>query len=371
MREQSGTTAAPSATAVRRTRPRSTPRTPAKGGYTELLDAVRAAGLLEKRPGWYGVVFAILLVLLAATLAALVTLGPTPWQLVVAAALGVVLAHLGFLAHEAAHRQIFRSGKRNDLAAQLLGPALVGLSFTWWVHDHTAHHGNPNVVGRDPSTRPGAFVFRPEDAAKRHGIAAAFTRKQGYALFPLLLLQGAALHITSFVALVRRRRSGLEHVELALLVARLVLLPALVLAVLPPGLAIAFLAVQLAVFGLYLGVSFVPNHVGMPLVPAEQRLDYLSKQVRTSRNLRGGRLASAATGGLSLQIEHHLFPGMPRPNLLRVRPLVREHCARNGLPYTELTLPGAFAVVVAHLNRVGLAAGRRMECPIAEQCGRT
>ena len=108
----------------------------------------------------------------------------------------------------------------------------------------------------------------------------------------------------------------------------------------------------------------------MPIVAAEQRLDYLSKQVLTSRNLRGGWLASAATGGLSLQIEHHLFPGMPRPNLLRVRPLVREHCARNGLPYTELTLPAAFAVVVAHLNRVGLAAGRRMECPITEQCGR-
>jgi fatty acid desaturase len=281
-----------------------------------------------------------------------------------------VLAQLGFLAHEAAHRQIFASGRRNDLVAQLLGPALVGLSFTWWVHDHNAHHGNPNVVGRDPSAAPGAFVFRPEDAAGRRGLAGDFARVQGFALFPLLLLEGVNLHVRSLVALLRRRRSGLENLELALLAARLVLLPVLVLAVLPPGLAVGFLGAQLAAFGLYLGGSFVPNHVGMPIIPAEQRLDYLSKQVLTSRNLRGGRLMCLATGGLSLQIEHHLFPGMPRPNLLRVRPIVQAHCVRNGLPYTELPLLSAYGAVVAHLNRVGLAAGSAVRCPIAERCGR-
>jgi fatty acid desaturase len=366
MREQAGSIRAGD---VRATSPR-TARPAARGGYTELLDEVRAAGLLAKRPGYYGMLFAIEVVLLAAALIALVTLGPSPLQLLVAAALGVVLAQLGFLAHEAAHRQIFASGRRNDLVAQLLGPALVGLSFTWWVHDHNAHHGNPNVVGRDPSATPGAFVFRPEDAAGRRGFAGAFARVQGFALFPLLLLEGVNLHVRSLVTLLRRRRSGLEQVELVLLVARLVLLPWLVLAVLPLWPALGFLGTQLAVFGLYLGGSFVPNHVGMPILPAGQRLDYLSKQVRTSRNLRGGRLMSLATGGLSLQIEHHLFPGMARPNLLRVRPLVQAHCARNGLPYTELPLLAAYGAVVTHLNRVGLAAGTAIRCPIAEQCGR-
>jgi fatty acid desaturase len=144
----------------------------------------------------------------------------------------------------------------------------------------------------------------------------------------------------------------------------------LVFFVLPPGLALGFLAVQLAVFGLYLGGSFVPNHVGMPVLPNQHGLDYLRKQVITSRNLTGGRIMSTITGGLSLQIEHHLFPGMARPNLWRVRPLVRSHCAELGLPYTQMSLIAAFGHVIRHLNRVGLANGAEFRCPIVDECGR-
>ena len=60
---------------------------------------------------------------------------------------------------------------------------------------------------------------------------------------------------------------------------------------LPFGMACAFLGVQLAVFGLYMGASFAPNHKGMPIVPAGVKMDFFSKQVRTSRNIpaAGGR----------------------------------------------------------------------------------
>ena len=42
----------------------------------------------------------------------------------------------------------------------------------------------------------------------------------------------------------------------------------------------------------------------------------------TSRNVRGGWLTDLALGGLNYQIEHHLFPSMPRPNLRRSQALV-------------------------------------------------
>ena len=72
---------------------------------------------------------------------------------------------------------------------------------------------------------------------------------------------------------------------------------------------------QLAVFGLYMGASFAPNHKGMPIIPADVKLDFFTKQVRTSRNISGGWWATALMGGLNYQIEHHLFPSMPRPHL--------------------------------------------------------
>ncbi|MEK8227800.1 fatty acid desaturase [Oerskovia sp. M15] len=61
-------------------------------------------------------------------------------------------------------------------------------------------------------------------------------------------------------------------------------------------------------------------------------------------------------GGLNFQIEHHLFPSMPRPSLRKVRPIVREFCAQRGILYTETTLVDSYRIVVRYLNRVGLAA---------------
>jgi fatty acid desaturase len=63
--------------------------------------------------------------------------------------------------------------------------------------------------------------------------------------------------------------------------------------------------------------------------------DFLRKQVLTSRNVRGGRIVDVALGGLNHQIEHHLFPAMPRANLRRAQPIVRQYCAEHGVPYHE------------------------------------
>ena len=100
------------------------------------------------------------------------------------------------------------------------------------------------------------------------------------------------------------------------------------LLLLPLGIAIAFFFVQMAVFGLCLGGSFAPSHKGMPIVPRDMKLDFLRRQVMMSRNVRGGVLVDVAMGGLNYQIEHHLFPSMPRPNLRLVQPIVRAYCAR-------------------------------------------
>lgn len=356
---------------VRSTRPRTAE---ARGGgttaFAALLAEVRDAGLLRKRPGYYAVVAAVNGAVGGAALVALVRLGPTPWQLAVAAVLGIVLAQFGFLAHEAAHRQVFERGPANDLLARIVGPAIVGLSYTWWQDSHNRHHANPNVVGRDPSVTSPAFAFRPEDAVGRGRARRAFVRAQGALILPLLLLEGVALHLGSLHALVSRRPDRERLLDLVLVLLRLVALPVLVLAVLPVGLALAFLGVQLAVFGVYLGGSFVPNHVGMPVLEQRHGLDFLRKQALTSRNLAGGALMSTLTGGLSLQIEHHLFPGMARPNLLRARPIVQAHCRRLGVPYTELSVPAAWARVLRHLNEVGTTAGA-FRCPVAEECGRS
>lgn len=138
---------------------------------------------------------------------------------------------------------------------------------------------------------------------------------------------------------------------------------AVVLWFLPLGMGFAFLGVQLAVFGLLMGGTFAPNHKGMPLIPEGVKVDFLSRQVLTSRNVSGGFPMSMFMGGLNYQIEHHLFPNMARPHLARAREMVREHCATNGITYTETTLFQSYGIVVRYLNRVGLSAQDPFDCP--------
>jgi hypothetical protein len=75
----------------------------------------------------------------------------------------------------------------------------------------------------------------------------------------------------------------------------------------------------------------------------------------TSRNVRGGRFVDLLLGGLNYQIEHHLFPSMPRPNLRRAQPLIAWFCAERGIRYAETGLLTSVRMVLGHLNEV--AAG--------------
>ena len=58
---------------------------------------------------------------------------------------------------------------------------------------------------------------------------------------------------------------------------------------------------------------------------------------------------------------------MPRPNLKRVQPLIRDYCAEHGAPYTEVGLFESYGIVVSYLNNVGLQARGPFECPITAQ----
>ena len=126
--------------------------------------------------------------------------------------------------------------------------------------------------------------------------------------------------------------------------------------VLSPVKAVVFIIVQQGLFGLYLGCSFAPNHKGMPILDAADRSDFLRRQVLTSRNVRGGLLTDFALGGLNYQIEHHLFPSMPRPNLRRSQTLIEAFCQQHDLPYCQASLAGSYAQALRHLNTVGRPA---------------
>jgi fatty acid desaturase len=321
--------------------------------YTQLSRQLKQAGLLERRHGWYAAKIGLNLLLLAAGWVAFAILGESWWQLLTAAYLAVVFTQLAFLGHDAGHRQIFRSRRANDLVGLVHANLLTGISFGWWVPKHNAHHTNPNHEDLDPDISITALAFTPDQASSKHGLVRMIARYQGWLFFPLLLLEAAHLHLASAKAIIRGGHSRANLLEGLLLLIHVAAYLAALLVVLSPLQAVLFLAVQQGLFGLYLGCSFAPNHKGMPTLTQADELDFLRRQVLTSRNVAGSRPVDFVLGGLNYQIEHHLFPNMPRPNLRRAQPLVRAFCHQHGLPYTEASLFGSYAEAIRHLHTVG------------------
>ncbi len=336
--------------------------------YAQLSAEIRELGLLRRAYGYYWTKIIGAVTVLAALGTAFVVLGDTWWQLVLAAVLGIALTQTAFVGHDAAHRQIFASSRLNEWTSLIIVNLLLGMSHGWWTSKHSRHHANPNKVGKDPDIDRGLLAWTPEHSARRRSrVGSWLSARQGWLFFPVLLLLGLSLHISGIRALLGSRPMKRRRIELGMIALRLGGYATVVFVVLPPGKAALFLVIQLAAFGLYMGSAFAPNHKGMPILAAGSSLDFMHRQVLMSRNIRGGRFMDTFLGGLNYQIEHHLFPSMPRTSLRRAQPVVRAFCERHGITYTEKGLLTSYGIVIAYLNRVGLGASDPFVCPLVQQ----
>ena len=332
--------------------------------FNQILGQVRDAGLLTKKPSFY-ILRLIVLTIAAAGFWALsgylsvLTEQNKLWLIaafVLVAGLGVLSAQYGFIAHEASHRQVFRNNKANDWTGLLLANLFAGLSYGFWLRKHNKHHQRPNQIGEDPDIAIRVLSFTTESKESKRGIERWLSDRQGY-LFPLLLLfTGFDLLVDSFAGLVRKdRKLSIRILEFSLMMVRQ-LTPYVVFAILfGPIWGLALWFVMMMAFGFFMGAAFAPNHKGMPLVPKEAKLDFFSRQVLTSRNIKGSWLKDNLMGGLNYQVEHHLFPSMARPNLRKAHAIVVEYCRKHGVTLVEMNLLASYAAIMKHLNKVGLS----------------
>jgi fatty acid desaturase len=328
-------------------------RTTAGSDFAVLSRRVTAEGLMTRRPGYYALRLTVVALMLIGGWTAFVLVGPSWWQLAVAAWLAVTFAQMALVAHDLAHRQVFRTKRPSEIAGTLVGNLGIGMSYGWWMDKHTRHHNNPNHDDLDPDVAPEVLIWATESALGRRGLKGFVTRHQAALFFPLLTLLAIDLKVSSVKAL-RDGTVKRPRLESILLILHGVAYLSALLVVLSPMQAVAFLLVHQALFGVYLGMTFAPNHKGMPHPTGDE--DFLRKQVLTSRNVRGGWLTDAALGGLNYQIEHHLFPGMPTPNLRKAQPIVRAYCAEIGVAYEETSLTTSYRQALQYLHQVGAPA---------------
>lgn len=336
--------------------------------FKELTRRVQEAGLLRRSYGYYWSKLIGVTVAGLAVAAVFVLVGDSWWQMITAVVLALLMTQAAFLGHDAAHRQIFVSGKWNEWVSLILINLYVGMGHGWWQRKHNKHHQFPNKVDADPDIAPGVLAFSPQAVeVRKNRLTRWLATKQGHFFFPLLLLEGVNLHVQGIIGALARGKVKHRWVELSFIAFRLISYVALVFLVLSPGKALAFIGIQLGVFGFYLGASFAPNHIGMPIVPATAKIDFLRRQVLMSRNVSGRRWVDTFMGGLNFQVEHHLFPSMSRPNLRKVAPMVKAHCEELGVRYTETSLVQSYRAVVTYLNQVGRGGLDVWSCPLTAQ----
>ena len=249
--------------------------------YAELSRQVRQAGLLERRPWYYAWKITFTVLLLAAGWAAFALIGDSWWQLAVAVFLAVVFTQVGFLGHDAGHRQIFRSRQANYSSASCRQPGsarrLVVSSTTATTPIRTPKARTPiSRSARWPSASPsrGPRGARPGwcSASRPTCSSRCCCWKRPACTWPASARwpAGPPGRGTS-----DRGTSHHWAWEAGLLTVHAAGYLTAVFLVLSPVRALVFIAVQQGLFGVYLGSSFAPNHKGMPILDPADRTGFL------------------------------------------------------------------------------------------------
>uniref|UniRef100_A0A914MQU5 Fatty acid desaturase domain-containing protein n=1 Tax=Meloidogyne incognita TaxID=6306 RepID=A0A914MQU5_MELIC len=277
--------------------------------------------------------------------------------------MGLAWQQLGWMIHEYGHQQHFKNHWWNDCCGYVCGNFLQGFSLAGWKNQHNVHHAATNIDGRDGDldllplwATVGTHLMR----LKGNSLCARLIPFQHlYWAFALPLLRLSwLLQTLQFVFSMQssfyniyRERALIEQLTViahwTLVLTQYYFLPNY-------QVRLEYFLISQLFAGFLLSHVVTYNHYSTDKFPHNDPIlsNYACLQLYTTRNMRPGLVIDWLWGGLNYQIEHHLFPTMPRHNLKKVMPLVKEFCAKNNLPYMVDDYFTGFKLTIKHLHNV-------------------
>nr|KAG5714734.1 hypothetical protein BaRGS_000222 [Batillaria attramentaria] len=257
-----------------------------------------------------------------------------------------VQAQTGWLQHDFGHISVFKNMYNLDHVLHYFTMGFIkGASPDWWNHMHYQHHAKPNVMDKDPDMRVEAlFVVgdtMPVKVAKSWKKSMPYNWQHHYffvvgppLLFPVYFQFMLFRHIFT-------RKLWLDFALVMLYFARFIYLYAPILgwSIIP-----FYLAMRCLESHWFTWVA-QSNHVPMQ-VKVDEAEPWMKLQMHATCNVERSFFNDWFTGHLNFQIEHHLFPTMPRHNLYKIAPLVRSLCEKHGISYQVKSLYRAFADII-------------------------
>ncbi|KAI8063828.1 delta-6 fatty acid desaturase [Gongronella butleri] len=316
-------------------------------------------GYFHANPLYYVGKVACTLLLLVPSCTLVYYYGQTSTVAVVAAALimGLFWQQCGWLAHDFGHHQVFEDRFWNDVLLVFLGDLCQGFSLSWWKNKHNTHHASTNINGHDPdiATAPAllwdefssAYFYNSlQDGDGGKDVTSWLARyvlpyQTRYYVFLLSLARlswarQSLVYVWSIGSI--NRSKALRGFEGACLVLHWTLFTAMLFAWIGDAFhRILFLVLSQTTAGYLISVVFALNHNGMPIITQSdaQNMGFYEIQAITGRDVQSGPIGGWIMGGLHYQIEHHLFPTLPRHRLGEIQPLVEAICKKHNVNYCK------------------------------------
>ena len=358
-------------------------------GYRDLRAKLVMMGIFKSSKIFYAYKCLFNLAMWAGCVAAVALTDSVLAHVLSALTLGVFFQQCGWLAHDFLHHQVFKKRKYGDLAGIFWGNLMQGYSVQWWKNKHNGHHAVTNLHSSSALAQDGdpdidtmpvlAWSLKQAQSYRElssDGKDSAMTKfligNQHILYFPILLLARLSWLNESFKiayglgaatenAALEMKKRGLQY---PLLEKSGIALHYVWMFALSSGFGRFSILYSLMYFmiatcscGLFLAVVFGLGHNGMETYDADNRPDFWKLQVTTTRNVIGGHGFSQSfvdwfCGGLQYQVDHHLFPTIPRHNLARAHELVASFCKEWDVKYHEADLVDGTVEVLQHLKNV-------------------
>ncbi|KAG6922788.1 fatty acid desaturase 2, partial [Chelydra serpentina] len=262
-------------------------------------------------------------------------------------------AQAGWLQHDFGHLSVFKKSIWNHIVHKFVIGHLKGASANWWNHRHFQHHAKPNIFKKDPDVNMlHIFVLgdsQPVEYGKKKLKYLPYNHQHEYffLVFPPLLIP-VYFQMQIIMTMIRRRfwadlawafsyymRYFIMYIPFYGVLGSLFLLT-----------FVRFLESHWFVWVTQM------NHIPME-IDCEKHRDWLSAQLAATCNIEQSFFNDWFSGHLNFQIEHHLFPTMPRHNYCKIAPLVKSLCTTYGVHYEEKSLGKAFRDIVGSLKKSG------------------
>jgi delta8-fatty-acid desaturase len=295
--------------------------------------------------------------------------------------LGMFWQQVAFLGHDAGHNGITHNRHIDGVIGLIVGNLLTGISMSWWKQNHNIHHIVTNSVEHDPDIQHLPFLaISPAFLKERiyssyykrylegdNAMTKFINRYQHYVYYPLMAFARINLYVQSFLLVFqlghysRRIMDGevtmYPQYEVFAMCGFWIWLIFLICQLPTIGSALLFLLISHNIAGL-LHVQITLSHFPMPVHRGvtydDDRNGFVRTQLDGTLNIDSNLFTDWFHGGLQFQIEHHLFPRLPRHNLRAAKKYVMEFCKRHNLPYRSVSFMEANRMTINTLYKTAV-----------------